>query len=71
MRVYSEQEKTFDNGRGKIFVVRLFCQGTYDFIVTDYSGNKVNIITAIDVDFVHARVREMRGWVSVQENEVS
>lgn len=70
MRVYVEKEQSFDNGRGKVFLIRLFCQGTYDFIVTDRKGNKVNIITAIDVDFVHARVREMRGWFDFQEDDV-
>lgn len=62
LKPYAEQTKTYDNGRGKIFTIRLFCQGTYDFTIKDYGGNTVHLITAIDVHYVHECVREMRGW---------
>lgn len=62
MKPYAEQGTQFDNGRGRRFLIRLFCQGTYDFTVTDYQGNPINQVTAMDVHFVHEKVREMRGW---------
>ncbi len=62
VKPYAEQTKTYDNGRGKLFTIRLFCQGTYDFTMKNYLNEPVYLVTAIDVKFVHDCVRDMRGW---------
>ncbi len=64
VKPYAEQTKTYDNGRGKLFTIRLFCQGTYDFTMKDYYNEPIYLVTAMDVKFVHEKVREMRGWES-------
>lgn len=62
MKPYAEQVATYDNGRGKLFTIRLFCQGTYDFTIKNYDNEPVYLITALDIKFVHDCVRDMRGW---------
>lgn len=69
MKPYAEQTRTYDNGRGKYFTIRLFCQGTYDFTMKSYNDEPIFLITALDVQFVHDCIREMRGWDNIDSSE--